>query len=132
MHDLSLSSSDQNSSASFECGKLIEQVQKHDLFERNAAQFRYSIYLGNKILVFELMFGKVFNPIIEALGYRQQIEKLNKAVETGIVVLDDGSPSDNRWIAYLDLKDKRVMGINRPCAGYDSCWCQESDSKEDE
>ena len=69
MHDLSLSSSDQNSSASFECGKLIEQVQKHDLFERNAAQFRYSIYLGNKILVFELMFGKVFNPIIEALGY---------------------------------------------------------------
>jgi hypothetical protein len=65
MHDLTFRCSDEDSSASFEGGELIHKVEEEQFVEGQFAECGQSINFFHEILMFELVFGVPFNPIVE-------------------------------------------------------------------
>jgi len=68
MKNFSLRISDKNPRAGVDCSEFIQKIEEHHLFEGNTCQLRYSINLGDKILMVELISGIPLDSIIKSLG----------------------------------------------------------------
>ena len=104
MNDLSLVSSHQDSTTSFKSGKLIHEVEEKHSFEWLACKFRDRVYLGNEILIFELMLSVPLDLSEESFRKRQVAKHIvHKLFDLFLVVIDDWSPSYHRCIINVNL-----------------------------